>query len=94
MAFNTNYIVGISTAAADTASPANHLAGAYTSNFKTQAIVPAPPAVVTLAATSITNNTVTLSGNLTSLGTTTPVNVSFEYGYTTAYGKTTAAQQV
>jgi dipeptidyl aminopeptidase/acylaminoacyl peptidase len=48
--------------------------------------------VQTLAATGITNDNATLQGNLTSLGTATTVNVSFEYGYTTAYGKTTPAQ--
>ena len=51
-----------------------------------------PPSVSTLSATSIATNSVTLNGNLTSLGTAGTVNVSFEYGPTTSYGSITTLQ--
>ncbi len=44
------------------------------------------PVVTTLPATSITSTSVTINGNLNSLGGATAVNVGFEYGLTTAYG--------
>ncbi|MBM2825241.1 MAG: hypothetical protein HW402_905, partial [Dehalococcoidales bacterium] len=39
-----------------------------------------PPAVSTGVATSVTTNSATVSGNLTSLGTATSTNVSFQWG--------------
>ena len=46
------------------------------------------PSVATSAATSVTTSSATLNGNLGSLGTTLSVEVSFEWGTTTAYGNT------
>jgi hypothetical protein len=43
-------------------------------------------------ATDITQTSATLNSALTSLGTASSVNVSFEYGLTTDYGTSTAAQ--
>jgi hypothetical protein len=51
-----------------------------------------PPAVDTSAVTKITDSSVTLNGNLTSLGTATTIDVSFEYGTSTSYGSTTTPQ--
>jgi hypothetical protein len=48
-----------------------------------------PPTAITSAAMSITNNSVTLKGILSSLGTASAVNVFFEYGTTLNYGFTT-----
>ena len=92
LAYTTVYGVGISIAATDMAT--NPLAAAFASSFTTQDTPPSPPVVATEAATGMTNDAVTLNGNLTDLGTAGTVNVSFEYGYTTAYGKTTAAQSM
>ncbi|MEW6141883.1 MAG: hypothetical protein AB1597_01845, partial [Chloroflexota bacterium] len=62
-------------------------------NARIQAFgVHVPPVVATGAATSVGSSTATLNGNLSSMGTTTTVNVSFEYGTTTSYGTTTTAQ--
>jgi hypothetical protein len=49
-----------------------------------------PPSVTSNAATGITSSGATLNGNLTSLGTATSVNVSFDWGLTTSYGSTIA----
>jgi len=46
------------------------------------------PIVTTEAATSIGTTTATLNGTLTDLGTASPVEVSFEWGTTDAYGST------
>jgi len=46
------------------------------------------PTVGTSAASDVTANSATLNGNLTSPGSATTVNVSFEYGRTTSYGST------
>jgi hypothetical protein len=51
-----------------------------------------PPTVTTNAATNITCTTATLNGNLTSRGTASSVQVSFEWGLTEAYGNTTTPQ--
>ena len=51
-----------------------------------------PPTVVTNAATNVTTTSATLNGNLTSMGTATLVNVSFEWGETINYGNQTTAQ--
>ena len=56
----------------------------------TAAKVATPPTVATAGASAITISSATLNGNLTSLGTTTQANVSFEYGTTTSYGSTAA----
>jgi hypothetical protein len=48
-----------------------------------------PPTVSTSAATDIDQSSATLNGNLTSLGSASSVDVSFEYGTTTSYGTTT-----
>ena len=45
-----------------------------------------PPAVTTGSASSITQTSATLNGNLTSFGSASSVEVSFEWGLTTAYG--------
>ena len=57
--------------------------------------VPRPttlPTVTTLAATGITSSAATLSGNLTSLGSSSSVNVSFEWGTSQAYGNSINSQ--
>jgi hypothetical protein len=52
-----------------------------------------PPTVVTNAATNNTTcTTATLNGNLTSRGTASSVQVSFEWGLTEAYGNPTTPQ--
>ncbi|MFA4836234.1 MAG: cohesin domain-containing protein [Dehalococcoidia bacterium] len=53
-----------------------------------------PPVVTTNAATGITFNTATLNGNLTSLGSSGSISVSFEYGPTASYGSTSTIQTV
>ncbi|MEW6142746.1 MAG: S8 family serine peptidase [Chloroflexota bacterium] len=50
------------------------------------------PTVTTGSATGVSTTGATLNGNLTSLGSATTVNVSFEYGTTTGYGTTTTPQ--
>ncbi|MFH0768511.1 MAG: tetratricopeptide repeat protein [Chloroflexota bacterium] len=57
-------------------------------NFTTAVI---PPEVTTVNAT-VAITSANVSGNLTSLGTATAVNVSFEYGLTTSYGSNTNVQ--
>jgi phosphodiesterase/alkaline phosphatase D-like protein len=52
------------------------------------------PTVATTAASSPATTSATLNGNLSSLGTATSVNVSFEWGTTTSYGSETTAQSV
>jgi phosphodiesterase/alkaline phosphatase D-like protein len=47
---------------------------------------PEPPVVTTSMANNITYDTAQLNGNLAYMGTASEVNVSFEYGLTTAYG--------
>jgi tripartite motif-containing protein 71 len=54
--------------------------------------IPLPPSVITNPANNVTSISATLNGNLTSTGTTSAVNVSFEYGLTTSYGNTTPVQ--
>ncbi|MBI4188371.1 MAG: hypothetical protein HY529_04090 [Chloroflexi bacterium] len=56
------------------------------------AITPIAPTIVTAGVTDITTNSATIFGTLSSLGTATTVNVSFEYGITTGYGSTTPPQ--
>lgn len=55
---------------------------------------PVAPAVTTGAATSVNNNSATLNGSLTALGTATTVNVSFQWGTTAGgpYPYSTTAQ--
>jgi hypothetical protein len=53
---------------------------------------PAPPTVRTTSASSIASGTATVGGNLDIMGTAASVQVSFDYGQTTAYGSTTSAQ--
>jgi len=48
------------------------------------------PSLVTSAASSVTTSRATLNGNLSNLGTALSVDVSFEWGRTTAYGNTAA----
>jgi len=71
---------------------ANGTANGADKTFRT--LAPIPPVVITSAASNVTSNTTTLSGNLTSLGTATTVDVFFEYGTTTSYGTTTPAQEM
>ena len=44
-----------------------------------------PPAVTTSAASSVTTSGATLNGSLTTLGSTSPVTVSFDWGTDTSY---------
>lgn len=48
-----------------------------------------PPAVTTTAATIVGTTSATLNGDLSSLGTASSVQVSFEWGQTAAYGNAT-----
>ena len=50
------------------------------------------PAVTTDAESLVSTSSATLNGNLTDLGTSGNVTVSFEYGATTAYGSTTTGE--
>lgn len=50
-----------------------------------------PPIVTTGQAQYITANTVTLKGNLTGLGSSSSVNVYFQYGTSTSYGMTSSS---
>ena len=51
-----------------------------------------PPAVATNAASGVSDSAATLNGNLSSLGSAPTVNVSFEWGLTTAYGYSTTPE--
>ena len=51
-----------------------------------------PPSVTTSPATAVSSNGAVLNGNLASLGSSTSISVSFEYGITTAYGSTSSTQ--
>jgi hypothetical protein len=51
-----------------------------------------PPTVTTGTATSVTQTSATLNGNLTNLGTASSVQVYFEWGTSTSYGNTTTPQ--
>ena len=51
-----------------------------------------PPAVGTNAVSNVATTSATLNGNLTSLGSTSSVQVSFQWGMDTNYGNTTASQ--
>jgi uncharacterized repeat protein (TIGR01451 family) len=86
----------------DTISP---LMPGTTYHFKAQAVgngttsgsdmtftTPVKPEVVTNAATSITDQSAILNGNLDALGKTSSVQVSFKWGPTTAYGHETDAK--
>ena len=83
----TFYVNGV--AAAQTA--AWH-SGETTQLNLTVTITTAPPTVTSNAATAVGTTTATLNGNLTDLGTATSVQVSFEWGLTTAYGNETSPQ--
>ena len=50
------------------------------------------PAVTTDAASSVADNSATLNATLDGLGTASSVNVSFEWGTTTAYGNETTQE--
>ncbi|MEW6142748.1 MAG: Ig-like domain-containing protein [Chloroflexota bacterium] len=63
-----------------------------TANGDDQSFSIIPPTVLTLPATNVATTGATLNGNLTSLGTASPINVNFEYGTTTGYGTATTAQ--
>jgi hypothetical protein len=63
--------------------------GTSNGNDMTFTTLPAPPTVVTTAATGVTVNTATLNGTVIPNGATT--TVSFRYGLTTAYGTTIPA---
>jgi hypothetical protein len=52
------------------------------------------PSVTTNDASGITDNSATLNGNLDDLGTTSSVDVSFEWGETTAYGDETTPESM
>jgi len=64
-------------------------AGTSNGNDMTFTTLPSPPAVVTTAATSITNTTATLNGTVIPNGSTTAV--TFQFGLTIAYGTIVAA---
>ena len=53
-----------------------------------------PPELTTDPASGVTTNSATLNGNVTSLGTATSVDVSFEWGLTDSYGNETTPQTV
>ena len=53
-----------------------------------------PPTITTGNATVITSSGATLNGTLSSLGSAGSITVSFDWGLTTSYGSTTAAQTV
>jgi len=53
-----------------------------------------PPMVATSAATSVGATSATLNGNLTSLGTATSVQISFQWGTSSSYGSDTSAQSI
>jgi len=55
---------------------------------------PVAPTVVTNPATAIGSAAATMNGNLTSLGSVSPVAVSFQYGTSTGYGNATLSQNV
>ncbi|MDP3879415.1 MAG: hypothetical protein Q8Q07_03805 [Dehalococcoidales bacterium] len=52
------------------------------------------PAIATGTATGITVNGATLNGTLSSMGSSSSVSVSFDWGLTTSYGNTTAASSM
>jgi hypothetical protein len=81
------YVNGV--AAAQTA--AWH-SGATTQLNLTVTITTAPPTVTSNAATAIGTTTATLNGSLTNRGTASSVQVSFEWGLTSAYGNQTTPQ--
>jgi rhodanese-related sulfurtransferase len=80
---NIVYSASISTAATDTS--ANPLAATYVFSFTT-GIPPTTSQVVTGLSTTVTAGGAVISGSLTGPGIATNINVSFEYGTTTAYG--------
>lgn len=51
-----------------------------------------PPTVTTNVATNVSTTTATLNGSLDNLGTTSSVDVSFEWGTSTSYGNSTTAK--
>jgi len=53
-----------------------------------------PPTVVTAAASSLSTTSATLNGSLDDLGNASSVDVSFEWGTTTAYGNETSTQEM
>jgi len=55
---------------------------------------PTLPSLVTSAATPVTTSQATLSGSLDNLGSSLSVEVSFEWGTTTAYGTETTTQSM
>ncbi|MBI2850849.1 MAG: S8 family serine peptidase, partial [Chloroflexi bacterium] len=55
---------------------------AYGNELSFNIPVPTPPTVVTTNATNITTNSARVSGNLTSLGSASSANVSFDWGTT------------
>ncbi|MDD5312464.1 MAG: C25 family peptidase propeptide domain-containing protein [Dehalococcoidia bacterium] len=55
---------------------------------------PTPPTVSTGVATSVSSRTAVLNGNMTVVGSVTPVSVYFQYGTTVSYGSATVQQQV
>lgn len=55
-------------------------------------VLSSPPAIVTVAANSTSSTSATLNLHLSSLGSATSVQVSFEWGQGTAYGSITTPQ--
>jgi hypothetical protein len=67
--------------------------GTFIDAFISKFQMPDPPVVTTNDATEVTVNSAILNGSLTSLGTATTVNVSFQYGTTPGvYTSETTAQ--
>jgi hypothetical protein len=62
--------------------------------FTTDATTSTPPEVATSAPAGIATTTATLNGNLSGLGTASPVEVFFEWGLTAGYGEATTPQAV
>ncbi|MEE8372425.1 MAG: S8 family serine peptidase, partial [Dehalococcoidia bacterium] len=71
----------------------DNLFGSGMLNLGAPPVITEPPAVTTNAATDVTTNSATLNATLDGLGTASPVNVSFQWGTTIAYGNNTAPPQ-
>jgi hypothetical protein len=83
----TFYVNGVSTG-----QTTEWHSGEITKFDLTVTITVVPPGVTTDPATGITSTTATLNGSLTDLGDASSVQVSFQWGLTTAYGNQTSPQ--
>ena len=62
--------------------------------FTTSSLPDEPPEVTTMAASAIAGSSATLNLNLATVGSAASVQVSFQWGLTTAYGNTTVTQSM